>query len=140
MAFKATQQEVDALIGKRSGQAASKPGRKYRNTRVQVDGQWFDSQFEAHHYEALKVRQRAGEIRSLECQVTYPCVVNGRVVCMYVADFVYQERRGKEWFEVRCDTKSPITRKTPAYRIKAKLMAALGNPVTEVVKEGWKAR
>lgn len=140
MAFKATQAEVDALLKRGGRAAAGKTGAKYRNTRVQVDGQWFDSQFEASHYEALKVRQRAGEIRSLECQVTYPCTVNGRMVCMYVADFVYEERRGKEWFEVRCDTKSPITRKTPAYRIKAKLMAALGKPITEVVKEGWKAR
>lgn len=53
----------------------------------------------------------------------YALVVNGVLVCQYIADFVYVEGEAT----VCEDVKSPITRTKPEYRIKAKLMAAIHN-------------
>lgn len=50
-----------------------------------------------------------------------PLVVNGQLVCTFIPDATYFEN-GKQVIE---DTKSPITRKHPVYRIKVKLLKAL---------------
>ncbi len=103
---------------------------KYRNCPTFVDGLKFDSKKEAQRYGTLKHLERLGEIRDLRCQVRYPLIVNGVLVCYYVADFTYvpcnSDRTRIE------DVKSPITRQQPTYRIKFKLMAALGNKIIEV--------
>ncbi len=100
---------------------------KYRNTKVEIDGRVFDSKKEANRYLDLREEQRAGTISGLRCQVAFPLTVNGVVVASYVADFAYT-RDGREVIE---DCKSVVTRKLPVYRLKAKIMAALGTPVTE---------
>jgi hypothetical protein len=93
---------------------------KFRNRKTTLDGETFDSAKEAKRWTELKMLEAAGEIRSLRRQVTFPLEVNGRVVARYIADAVY-ERDGRIVVE---DTKSPVTRKLPVYRLKYKLMQA----------------
>ena len=97
------------------------PYRKYRNQPVTVAGRRFDSKREAARFGELLLLERAGEVSEIECQVRYDMVVNGRKICTYVADFRYRDRSGRVIVE---DVKSPAS-KTPAYRLKAKLMVAL---------------
>lgn len=106
---------------------APKPS-KYRNTKVEIDGRTFDSKKEANRYLDLREEQRAGTISGLRCQVAFPLTVNGVVVASYVADFVY-DRDGRQVIE---DVKSVVTRKLQVYRLKAKIMAALGHSIAEV--------
>ena len=103
---------------------------KYRNHKVSVDGITFHSKKEAARYAELKLLLRAGEITDLELQKRYPMVINGTKVCEYWSDFAYKDRGGQEVTE---DTKSPVTRKEPLYRLKNKLFKALyGREIKEV--------
>lgn len=101
---------------------------KYRNKKVEVDGVRYDSKKEAARHAELLLLERSGAISNLARQVRIPLVVNGKLVCTFVPDHVYVEN-GQEVIE---DTKSPITRKHPVYRIKVKLLEALtGQKVRE---------
>lgn len=113
---------------------------KYLNRKTVLDGVRFDSAFEAQHYAALKLRLQVGEIRDLRWQVDFPLVVNGVPICKYRADFVYEERTLSAWARRIVDTKSEHTRRLRDYRIKYKLMAALGFPITEVVSPSRRRR
>ena len=93
---------------------------KYRNRKTVVDGITFDSQKEANRYGELKLLQAAGEIAELELQPHYPLVVNEVLICSYRGDFRY--RVVDSGALVIEDSKGM---KTPAYRLKAKLMKAL---------------
>lgn len=90
---------------------------KYRNQPCVVDGLPFASKREANRYGELKLLQIAGQISDLRRQVPFELVVNGVLVCKYVADAVYVER-GEQVVE---DAKGIRTRD---YRIKCKLMKA----------------
>jgi Protein of unknown function (DUF1064) len=57
---------------------------KYRNTRVQVDGFWFDSKLEAARYDSLVLLRKSGEVRWFICQV--PFRLPGGII--YRADFL----------------------------------------------------
>lgn len=89
----------------------------------------FDSRKEAARWAELCELAALGVISGLRRQVRIPIIVNGVRVCYYVADAVYVER-GRWVVE---DTKSPITRRLPVYRLKRKLLAALyGIEIREV--------
>jgi hypothetical protein len=88
----------------------------------------FDSRKEAARWVELKALESAGALTALRCQVRIPVVVNGSKVCVYVADFVYIAN-GRRVVE---DVKSAFTRKLPVYRLKKKLLAALGTAISEV--------
>jgi hypothetical protein len=94
---------------------------KYRNKKTVIDGISFDSSKEARRYQELLLLERTGVIQNLRRQVRFPLSVNGQLICTYIADAVYTEN-GHEVVE---DTKSPITRKLPVFRIKSKLMRAI---------------
>ena len=94
---------------------------KFRNRKVTVDGLSFDSVKESRRWADLSLLQRAGQISDLSRQVRLPLKVNGQLVCTFIPDFSYTEN-GQQVIE---DTKSPITRKHPVYRIKVKLLKAL---------------
>lgn len=104
---------------------------KMKNIKTQVDGITFDSTKEARRYQALKVLEAAGELTDLKLQFRIDCLVNGILVCYYLADFAYYCRKRKAMiFE---DVKSFHTRKLPVYRIKKKLVFATSNiQITEV--------
>lgn len=103
---------------------------KFRNEPTVVDGITFASKAEARRYGWLKIAERAGEIEQLECQPRFQLRVDGVLICTYVADFRYVDRR--TGLPVVEDVKSAPTR-TPVYRIKAKLLKALhGITIVEV--------
>jgi hypothetical protein len=103
--------------------------RKFGNKPTEVDGITFASKKEAKRYGELKLLLRAGEISDLKVQPAFPLDVNGTPICRYVGDFEYV----RDGLRVVEDVKSPITRKHPVFRIKAKLFEAIhGFPVTEV--------
>jgi hypothetical protein len=106
---------------------------KYGAKRTVVDGIAFQSAFEARHYGELKLRERAGLIRNLRCQVNYPLTVAGILVTTYRADFVFEEYDGQHWHTVISDTKSEPTRRKETYQIKKRFMAALGWPIRETI-------
>ena len=100
---------------------------KYRNVKTEIDGHTFDSRAEARRWRDLCLLERAGAISNIRRQVRFPIVWNGTKICDYVADFVYRET------DKVGDTIEDVKgAKTPAYRIKRKLMAAQGQPITEV--------
>lgn len=113
------------------GTFASAPKKsKFGNTKVERNGQTFDSKLEARRYQALELMQKAGEIRDLKPQVEFEIRIGGVLVCAYVADAVYWDCIKN--CEVVEDCKSKATR-TRLYRLKKKLMAAVrGIEITEV--------
>lgn len=88
---------------------------------VALNGAVCASRKERDRYNALLMREKAGEITDLRFQVVYELIPNQRTSkgvlrkCSYVADFVYIED-GKEVVE---DSKG---KKTREYQIKKKLM------------------
>ena len=97
---------------------------KYGNRKVELDGEKFDSVAERDRWVSLRLMERVGEIQSLRRQVRFHLSgADGSHVCDYIADFVYR-RDGAVVIE---DVKGVVT---DAFRIKAKLMAAQGQPVT----------
>ena len=110
--------QARALLSQPGGKRGSGAGRsKFGNIKTQVDGITFDSKLEAARWQELLLEQRTGEVSNLRRQVSYPLVVNGVLVCRYVADFVYT----KAGAEVVEDSKGVLT---PEYRLKKKLMLA----------------
>lgn len=72
---------------------------KYKNEKVIVDGQMFDSKKEALRYQQLKSLEKVKAISDLQRQVKYTIIPsqkdeNGKVIeqkCSYIADFVYRQ-------------------------------------------------
>lgn len=100
---------------------------KYKNKKVTIDGETFDSKREAKRWCELKLCERAGEIKELRRQVKFVLIpsqrIDGKVVereCSYIADFVYRDGSSEEL--VVEDTKGV---KTKDYIIKRKLMLSV---------------
>ena len=138
MSLRLSERQYAQLVAGKAVTAAT----KFPNKKEREDGILFDSRFEASHYRELKLRIAAGEIRNLRMHVPFPLIVNGAEVCRYVADFVYEELaqvtrdllgHKPHWERVIEDTKSEPTRRRSDYRIKKKLMAALGMEIREVM-------
>lgn len=107
---------------------ADKPRSKYGNRKTEILGKVFDSKREADRWLYLRVEELAGRISNLRTQVPYEIVINGLLVCKYIADFVYDQ----DGVEIVEDVKGF---KTQIYRLKKKLMlAVLGIEIKEVVK------
>jgi Protein of unknown function (DUF1064) len=92
---------------------------KYRAIPVTVDGVRFASKAEARRYGELKLLQKAGKIRKLECHPAFPYHDDkGEVAFTYYADFAYFEGEipGRRTVE---DVKGI---KTPVYKLKKRLI------------------
>ncbi len=112
-------------VAQRAQKAAPKPS-KYKNVKVVVDGQQFDSKREAGEWLKLKARQLAGEISDLQRQVVFPlyaperCATNPNgpllivEVARYLADFTFVDQRGVQHV---VDAKG---KRTALYSLKAK--------------------
>jgi len=89
-----------------------------------VDGIRFDSTKEANRYQELKLLEKADEISELKLHHPFSLEVNGRLICVYEADFVYFEhdRKNHSARLVIEDTKGYRTRE---YKIKKKLLKAI---------------
>lgn len=104
--------------------------KKFGNVSTIVDGIRFDSLKEARRWGELRLLEKAGEIRGLKRQVRIALegrngpirfVPSGRAA-VYVADFVYEDRR-LGWAEVIEDSKGF---ETPEFKIKRAVLAAQG--------------
>ncbi|MFZ2982000.1 MAG: DUF1064 domain-containing protein [Sphingobium sp.] len=106
---------------------------KYKNAITVVDGITFHSRAEARRWSALRLMERAGEIRDIEMQVEYLLIPSQKKpgggterAIKYVCDFEYV-RDGKRVIE---DVKGM---RTPDYIIKRKLMLHIfGIEVVEI--------
>jgi hypothetical protein len=121
-----TPDELTALLkgGKRS---------KWGNRWVEIDGLKFQSALEARHYQALKLREQAGQIRKLRLQVPVELqpsfrywdeekrkMVTIRAISLRI-DFVYEEQGAcpEAWLKIYDDAKGAVT---PDYAIKWKML------------------
>lgn len=101
---------------------------KFRNIPTVVDGHRFPSRKEARTYQTLRFLESQGKVRDLRLQVSYRLVVGGKLVCKYVADFVYYDVEKHR--EVVADAKGFRTRE---FKLKKKLMlACLGIEIMEL--------
>ncbi|MCR5810977.1 MAG: DUF1064 domain-containing protein [Lachnospiraceae bacterium] len=107
---------------------------KYHNRKYSADGEVFDSKKEYQRWQELKLLEKAGEITELRRQVPFELLPNqrepdkigprggrkpGRIIerkAVYVADFVYKDRAGREVIE---DCKGM---RTKDYILKRKLL------------------
>jgi hypothetical protein len=127
---KPSRKRSPTLKSSRSPAAGMTRRRKYHNQETVVDGLTFDSRREAARWVDLKAEQAAGRVTNLRRQVRFRCVVDGILICRYVADFTYV-RAGRLVVE---DVKSKFTAKLQTWRIKKRLMLAChGVDVQEVI-------
>lgn len=113
--------------------------RKYKNSKVTLDGYEFDSKREAARYVDLKLQQQVGLITDLQLQPSFELIPKQRREdgkaeqnCVYIADFKYYDVDTDRW--VIEDVKSEVTRKLPDYVMKRKLMLQVhGISVREVL-------
>ncbi len=117
----------------------SKKPSKYRNVKTTVDGIRFDSKKEAMRWLELKSMEQRGEIGNLARQTTVEILVNGLLICKWIADFTYTDARGIHQYEdtkgvgLKVKGRKRFTTKTEAYRIKKKLLLAVyGITIKEV--------
>ncbi len=93
---------------------------KYGSQPTIVDGIRFASKREAKRYGELTILERANAIEGLELQPSYKIEIGGILICRYIADFRYFDRRiGERIVE---DVKGV---KPAVYRLKRKLMRAV---------------
>ena len=100
--------------------------RKYKNIPTEVDGIIFHSKLEAKRYGELKLLQKEGEIKDLECQPIIPLMVNGKNIGKYIGDFMYYDNKFKK--VILEDCKSKIT-KTTLYGLKKKILMTYDPPL-----------
>lgn len=91
---------------------------KYRNQKVMIDGELFDSKGEADRWSQLKLLERARVVQSISRQPRFIMLVNGSEICELRADFAYYES-GRQVIE---DFKGMMTTE---FRLKLKLFKAL---------------
>lgn len=84
-----------------------------------LDNVVFASKREMVRYSQLKMLERCGTIHDLELQPKFPLIVEGVLVCTYIADFKYRSLDNRTTIE---DVKGA---RTEVYRIKSKLFHAL---------------
>lgn len=109
-----------------SVQSFSKRRSKFGNKLTTVDGRLFHSKREASRYIELKVLEKAGAIRNLECQVPVKVDINGKHCFKWIADFVYFEGQDRIWEDVK-------GYRTSVYKLKKRVLEAhLGVKIREV--------
>lgn len=115
---------------------ASKPKRsKYGNTRVEFEGEWFDSLRELNRFKELRLMERAGEISHLERQPKFklfcgnaPIKFDSGRQAVYRADFAYfSAAENKRVVE---DSKGF---RTPEYKLKRAIVHAM-HPMTKIIE------
>lgn len=71
---------------------------KYGAKKTVIDGQKFDSKFEAEYYGELKLREKAGEIKILELQ---PKVYLSQARILYRPDFLILDGSDRVYIDVK---------------------------------------
>lgn len=100
--------------------------RSSKADRTDAQGIVHDSKAEMRRWGELKLLERSCKISDLRRQVRFDIVVNGYMICSYLADFAYCEDGATVVEDVKgC--------KTPIYQLKKKLMrAVLGIEIREI--------
>ena len=106
---------------------------KYRNKKCYYNNIKFDSMKERDRYIFLNRARNIGQIIDLETHVKYPIHMDGKLICKYIADFVYkkQDPATKEWVIVVEDVKGV---ETPIFRLKRRMMQVVWGVDVRVVK------
>ena len=103
-----------------------------------IDGIVFASKREAARYAQLKLAEKAGFLKNLELQPSYPVEINGEHYCTYTPDFRYIEAQtGKQIIE---EVKSTGTMKDAAYRLRKKAAELFHGIEVTVYIMGWDFR
>lgn len=114
---------------------------KYRNKKIIIDGEQFDSMKEYKRYCELKLMQKTGMIKNLKRQVKFILIPTQRDEkgkclereCAYFADFVYKDKFGNEVVEDVKGYRDPNSAGYAKFVIKRKMMLyILGIRVQEV--------
>lgn len=92
---------------------------KYGAKKTVYNGRTFHSMKEAKRAKALDGLKKDGEILEIEYQPPFTCIVNGKKICTYKADFRITWKDGTVTVE---DVKGF---KTKVYKLKKKLVEAL---------------
>lgn len=74
---------------------------KYNNKITYIHNIRFDSHKEAMHYLYLKDLEEKGVIHTLQLQVSFPFIYEGKKIFKYVADFVYEDEFGTHVVDVK---------------------------------------
>lgn len=92
-----------------------------------VEGITFPSRLQAQRYGELRLLEKAGMIKELRLELPYRITINDQLVCVYKADFVYDEfvKEHAGWVEWRVVIEDAKGMQTPVYRLKKKLMKAV---------------
>lgn len=93
--------------------AAAKPKKpsKYRNVRVFLDGEWYDSQKEYEFHQVLKDRQRRGEIGMIFRQYTIRLEGDVRYRADYIVTTAEAPHHCEIWDVKGFDTRSSINKR-----------------------------
>ena len=107
------------------------PRSKYGAKKVQIDGIWFDSKREGARYVELKMMQKSGMIRDLECHPKFPIGIKGNFICDVELDFKYLAPGfiGLGWYYEDVKGKD-----NPLSQLKRKLVEAEYGITVEVVR------
>lgn len=96
---------------------------KYHAKKTEYNGRTFDSKKEANRAWELDMLKKAGEVVEVEYQPVFECVIDGKKICKYIADFQVTYKDGHVEYE---DIKG--CKKGCAYqlfRLKKKMVEAL---------------
>lgn len=106
-------------FNKKHGSLFKTKGRsKYNAKRTTIDNKSFDSTSEGNYYAELKLQERAGLIKGIDCQVKEELWAYGKHICDYKVDFlVYHLDGSLEFIEHKGQP-------TPDWRIKWKFLLA----------------
>lgn len=103
---------------------------KYLNKPQKTEDGYFASKKELARWQELKLLEKAGKITDLKRQVRFPLIVNGYLICRYVADYVYTEN-GVKRIEDCKGRRAGLPYQM--FKLKAQLMKALyGQDVMEI--------
>lgn len=92
---------------------------KYNAKKTEYNGMIYDSKKEALRAQQLDVMLLNGEVIKIERQVPIRCIINNKLVCKLVCDFVYTLANNQIIYE---DVKGMVL---PVFKLKQKLVKAL---------------
>ena len=140
-----TQEDIDRVsaqrVARQRGQTAQsivKPS-KYRNTKITIGDQKFDSKKEARLWSELQLREKAGEIYDLKrqvpfalnCPVRFESINGFAEVASYIADFVWRDYATNQLHVADC--KGGRATMTKDFRLKMRWLALQDGIAVEIL-------
>lgn len=91
----------------------------------------FASRAEARRYGDLQLMRAYGDISELDVHPRFPCKVQGKLVCTYIADFAYTDRQRRRVVE---DVKGNRLHTDDSSALRRKLAEAIYNMTVRIVE------